>query len=283
VESIEQGEISRAFRALGLARGDVVNVHSRLHAIGSVRGAPTDRIPDVYLEALREVVGDDGTIVVPTYTTAVGRYGERFVLEETPSEMGVLSEHVRTRPGARRTLHPIVSLTALGARAAELADDHPRWNVGHDTIWDRMLRARGKVVTIGIEPKRSMSFMHQVEFLACVPYLYHKVLRCDVYAGGVRIDADFLMAVRYLGYGIEYDLDRLDAALQAAGAIRHCALGGNAVWSVPMESAFEVAMRGLRADPFYLLARPPAFVAGEIPLDGTTAGREATVPRYFLT
>ena len=283
METVTFADIVRAFRALGLRGGDIVNVHSRLHAVGRVVDAATAEIPERYLSALREVIGAEGTVVVPTYTTAVGRYGKPFVLEDTPSEMGALSEHVRRAAGARRVLHPIVSLTALGGRAAVLVDDHPRWNVGHDTIWQRMLERDGKVVTIGIEPRLSMSFMHQVEFLACVPYLYHKIIRAEVHAGGARVQGDFFMAVRYLGYGVRYDLAALCAVLEQRGAIRREPLGGSAVWAVPMRVAFAAAMEGLRRDPYYLLAGPPGFVVGEPPLDGITSPREAEVPRYFLT
>lgn len=283
MESVSSAAIVNAFQAVGLRAGDTVNVHSRLHAVGLIAGAATTDIPDRYLSALREVIGAKGTVVVPTYTTKVGRFGTPFSLEDTPSEMGAFSEHVRRAPGARRVLHPVVSLTALGALAAVLVDDHPRWNVGHDTIWQRMLERDSKIVTIGIEPRLSMSFMHQVEFLACVPYLYNKIIRAEVRARGELVAGDFFMAVRYLEYGVRYDLAALCAVLQDRGAVRVAQLGGNAVWSVPMRLAFDAAMEGLRADPYYLLAEPPSFVDGRAPLDGITSPREAEVPKYFLS
>ena len=135
---------------------------------------------------------------------------------------------------------------------------------------------------LGIPPHQAMSFMHQVEFLACVPYLYHKVLRGAVYANGAPVGHDFLMAVRYLSYNIAYDLSRLKADLATAGAIEEVALGGNWLWVVPLEAAFEIGMRGLGGDPYYLLRNTPSFVDGEIPCDGTTIEREGKPPRYFL-
>ncbi|HBQ37458.1 MAG TPA: hypothetical protein DD714_00340 [Candidatus Omnitrophica bacterium] len=282
MESVSLQEIVRTLRAAGVRRGDVLNVHSRLFAIGAVRDAAAEEIPALYLRAFREVIGEAGTIVVPTFTTSFGRFGAPFVLETSPSEMGVFSEHVRTSPGAVRSLHPIQSLGALGHRAAELAADHPAWNVGHDTVWDRMLRQGGKFVGLGISPRRTLSFMHQAEFLACVPYLYHKVLRGEIYAGGGLVERQFLMAVRYLQYEIAYDLSRLEADLTEKSAITQRPLGGDSVWVVPLEAAFEVGMQGLRRDPYYLLQQPPSFVTGEIPCDGTTIQREGTTPKYFL-
>ena len=282
MESVSLQEIVRTLRAAGVKRGDVLNVHSRLFTIGAVRDASVEEIPALYLRAFREVIGPSGTIVVPTFTTSFGRFGTPFVLETSPSEMGVFSEHVRTSPGAARSLHPVQSLAALGRQAAALTADHPVWNVGHDTVWERLLTHGGKFVGLGISPRRAMSFMHQVEFLACVPYLYHKILRGEVHAGGGPVDRQFLMAVRYLQYNVGYDLARLEADLAERSAIAHRPLGGDGVWVVPLEAAFEVAMQGLRKDPYYLLAAPPAFVPGEIPCDGTTIQREGTAPKYFL-
>ena len=201
--------------------------------------------------------------------------------EESPSEMGMFSEHVRRSGGSCRTLHPIQSLTALGARAEILTKNHPRWNVGHDTIWDRMLKHGAKVVTLGLPPRQCMSLVHHIEFLACVPYLYHKVLRGEVYAGGRRIHDDFLIAVRYLNYGISWDLSRLESDLFAMSAISQIPLGADYVRVVPMDAVFEAGMRGLRKDFYYLLKRSPSFVEGEIPCDGTTRRREEFLPDYF--
>lgn len=282
MQSFDLKELTGALRRLGLQRGDILNVHSRLFTLGSIRGIPVKEIPGAYLKAFQEVIGPEGTVVVPTYTTAFGRFGTPFVLEESPSEMGVFSEHVRKSPGSVRTLHPIQSLTALGARAEALAGNHPRWNVGHDTVWDRMLKGGGKMVSVGIPVSRSISFMHQVEHLACVPYQYPKILRGEVRAGGRRITEDFYLSARYLQYGIAYDLSRFERDLEKASALRHESLGGNGIWSVPLQAAFDIGMKGMRQDPYYLLEKPPAFVPGEMPCDGTTIEREGAAPRYFL-
>lgn len=283
MEWVDFAEIVRAIRKAGIKSGDIINVHSRLFAIGAVKGVRSAaEIPNVYLRAFQEVIEANGTIVVPTYTTSFARFGTPFVLESSPSEMGAFSEHVRRATGSCRTLHPVQSLTALGAKADVLTEEHPRWNVGHDTIWDRMHQRGGKFVGLGIPPKRGMSFMHQVEFLACVPYLYHKILRGPVRVNGERVNYFFLMAVRYLNYNIAYDLSHLESDLAAAGAIEQISLGGSWIWVVSLEAALEVGMRGLRHDPYYLLRNAPSFVEGEIPWDGTTIDREGTPPTYFL-
>jgi aminoglycoside 3-N-acetyltransferase len=53
--------------ALGVQTGDHVTVHSRLLSFGYIDGG----VASVF-EMLREVVGPQGTIVVPTYTLSRG-------------------------------------------------------------------------------------------------------------------------------------------------------------------------------------------------------------------
>ena len=275
-------EIIEALRQAGIREGDTLNIHSRLFTVGLLRDVTSaSDIPGVYLRAFQEVLGSSGTLVVPTYTTSFGRLGKPFSLEESPSEMGVFSETVRTTADSRRTLHPIQSLAALGAQAEPLTRDHPRWNVGHGTIWDRMHKLRTKVVTVGIPLRQCLSFVHHAEFLACAPYLYHKLLRGEVYAGGVKIRDPFLMSARYLRCGIAYDLSRMEAELIARGAVRQCPLGVEQLRVVSMDAVFEVCMKGFRKDPYYLLKNPPRFTEGEIPCDGVTGGREEAIPSYF--
>ena len=276
-------QIVQALREAQVRPGDLVNVYSRLFTLGLPDGvADVSEIPALYTRAIQEVIGPSGTLVVPTYTTSFGRFAKPFVLEESPSEMGKLTEHVRTFPGARRSLHPIHSVAALGAQAEELTRDHPRWNVGHDTIWDRMLKRGGRIVTLGLPPRQCMTQVHHIEFLACVPYVYHKILRGEVVAGGRRIEQDFFMSVRYLEYAIAWDLTRLEKSLEEQGHLNKVPLGESAVWSVPMQAVFQTCLEGLRQDTYYMLEKPPAFVPGQIPLEGASAQRETAPPLGYF-
>lgn len=280
---VRVGEIASALRQVGLRTGEIAFVHSRLFTVGLLAGvAEPSEIAGVYLKAFQEVLGDSGTIVVPTYTTSFGRYGKPFDLERSPSEMGLFSETVRKSSGARRSLHPIYSVAALGAQAAELAENHPRWNVGYDTVWDRMHQRGTKVLAVGLPLRQCMSFIHHVEVLACVPYLYHKLLEGKVVVGGQPLTQErFLMVVRYLEFDVGWDLTRLETDLQSAGLLARVPLGNAWVSAVSMPDVFRVCMQGLKRDPYYLLKHPPRFVQGRIPWDGPSIRQEAGPPKGY--
>ncbi|NEB08116.1 AAC(3) family N-acetyltransferase [Streptomyces coelicoflavus] len=136
---VTRGTLADGLRALGVRTGDTLLAHSSLSSLGWVCGGPV-----AVVRALLDVLGPDGTLVVPTQTgdlsdpalwtsppvpeewwetvrTATPPYDPLI----TPSRgVGVVPETVRTWPGARRSAHPQTSFAALGARAAEVVAGH---------------------------------------------------------------------------------------------------------------------------------------------------------------
>lgn len=161
--------IADDLRVLGLRRGGTVLVHCSLRAVG-----PLDRGPETLLTALRGVLGDAGTVVVPTQTannsltspayraaTAGLTAAERARFEDdmpgfdpsaTPSfGMGAFAEHVRCRPAARRSTHPQTSFAALGPAAAELVADHDlRCHLGERSPLGALYRRAASVLLLGV-------------------------------------------------------------------------------------------------------------------------------------
>jgi aminoglycoside 3-N-acetyltransferase len=152
-------------RALGLAPGDVVLVHSSLRSLGFVAGGP-----QAVVQALLEVCGPGGTVVVPTHTPdntdpagwsrpPVPPAWWPILRDETPGFdpartpsrwMGALAETVRTWPGAVRSEHPQVSFAALGPDAAEIVRDHrPAHALGERSPLGAVHRLGGKVLLLG--------------------------------------------------------------------------------------------------------------------------------------
>ena len=159
--------LRRDLEDLGLNAGDTVLVHSSASSLGFVAGGP-----QAIVQAVLDVLGDKGTLVVPTHTSEntdpaswqnppVPEPWWSVIREESPGFdpaitpasrwMGVLAETVRTWPGSRRSDHPQVSFAAIGAHAAEVTADHRR----HDALGDSsplgaVYRLRGKVLLLGV-------------------------------------------------------------------------------------------------------------------------------------
>ncbi|MFK4226901.1 aminoglycoside N(3)-acetyltransferase [Streptomyces sp. NPDC019890] len=191
-EPASGGELARSLRALGVRDGMTLLVHASLRATG----LPATAVRDTLLD----VLGEDGTLVVPTFTPANsdtsppylaavrGMTPEQaaafraempaFDAATTPSQrMGRLAESVRTADGAVRSTHPQTSFAALGRRAAELLADHPlASHLGEDSPLGALYRAGAQVLMINVDFSVCTAF-HLAEYRTGSPL---RTYRCVV-------------------------------------------------------------------------------------------------------
>jgi aminoglycoside 3-N-acetyltransferase len=113
---VTRADIVAGLRAMGIAEGWLLQVHSSLSALGYVEGGA-----ETVVDALLEVVGPDGTLMVPTFNHGAA---EIYDPRETPSTNGAVTEALRRRPEAYRSLHPTHPYAAIGRDAEELMAGH---------------------------------------------------------------------------------------------------------------------------------------------------------------
>jgi aminoglycoside 3-N-acetyltransferase len=178
---VTRNTMAADLRALGVRAGSVLMLHASLRAVGWIVGGP-----DVALAAVRDVLGADGTLCMyvgwadSTYDMARWPVEkQRAYTEERPAfepdtaragaEWGVLTEHLRTTRGARRSGNPEGSIAAWGAKADLLTRDHPlQYGLGPGSPLERIVQARGDVLLLG-SPHGAVTLLHYAEHLARVP------------------------------------------------------------------------------------------------------------------
>lgn len=271
MKGYDAAALTDALRCIGIKEGDILYVSTQLFGLGPMTGARTraDLVKGFY-QGIRDAIGPSGTIVVPTFTQQVGRFGVPYVHETTESLTGIFGEFMRGLPGARRSLHPVFSVTAIGPRAADITDDVSRVAFGKDSAFDRLYQLGGYAVCAGFDyySGHITSLMHYVETAFAVPYYYNKYLLAGVWAGGQRIDAPFVINVKYSSTGRSFDFHRYIDALADAGEIHSAQLGGGMVHAVDIKRQVDIGFDLLKADIHAFLSGPPAFVPGAVPLDG---------------
>lgn len=162
-ETVSRKRLAGDFRALGIEPGNWVAVHSSLKSIGWVQGGPA-----TVIEALRDVIGEQGGIMIPLFNIPRGQLLDLSVVQ---SYLGLLPETFRTYPGVFRSANPTHSVGILGPRAREIAEAHRHATyIGRGSPWDHLARLDGRVLHIGCDWSTS-SVLHLAELLAGVPYL----------------------------------------------------------------------------------------------------------------
>ncbi|GAA2574283.1 AAC(3) family N-acetyltransferase [Winogradskya consettensis] len=170
--------LAEDLRELGVRAGDVLLLHSSARSVGYVAGGPQSIV-----QAILDVLGPGGTLVVPTHTPdnsdpggwsnppvpgswqpVIRDHHPGFDPARTPSRwMGVLPETVRTWPGSLRSTHPHVSFAALGPHAAEITNGHDLADgFGEASPLGAVYRADGKVLLLGCGFDRNTS-LHLAE------------------------------------------------------------------------------------------------------------------------
>lgn len=172
-------------RQLGLAEGQTVLVHSSMGKLGWIVGGAS-----AVILALLEVLGEDGTLMMPTHSSQntdpanwrnppVPESWWQTIRDHRPPydpdimptrEMGTIPELFRKFPGVQRSNHPIGSFAAIGQHAAYLLADHTSLEqmFGDGTPIGKLYALDGHVLLMGVGHGNNTS-LHLAEYRADFP------------------------------------------------------------------------------------------------------------------
>ncbi len=188
-----QQQLVDDLKDIGLPSGSAALVHASLEAIGPIEGGP-----ETLAAAFREVLGAEGTLLVPTFSfdrrlshrrglptdpeQSATREEERpwpfWQLDGSspPSFQGSFGEAILQQPDVRHTEHPAFSFAALGAEAEALTSHAPfHYPLGSDSPLTQLHQRNGWILMIGVGHSGNTS-LHLAEIWANVPYVHRTAL-----------------------------------------------------------------------------------------------------------
>ena len=175
---ITKDVLIQKFSQLGIKQGDTLLVHASLSSLGYVVGGA-----EALYYALRVVIGNEGTIVVPSQTveisdTASWQYPPvpqewhdviRLSIPAYSKElsyskaMGAFSQLIGILPDSIRSNHPMYSFTAIGEKASEIIEqDSFDFPFGEESPLGRMYSIGAKILMIGTDFETNTS-LHLAE------------------------------------------------------------------------------------------------------------------------
>lgn len=241
---VTQEQMVNELHSLGLAAGQVVFVHSALSSLGRVAGGA-----DAVVDALLEVVGATGTLVVPTFTFAHGRVDDPiFDPQRDRSEMGAITEAVRARPGARRSCHLLHSVAALGAQAETITAVHGPSAWAADGPFWQLHELDARIVLLGV-PYLRCTWFHVIEQLVQVRYrVWIEKCAWRRLADG-QIEPLPTWMYRGTSDFVGNDFNKLGARLEEAGHVQVGAVGNAITRCFTVRSALALGVACYRQDP----------------------------------
>ncbi len=202
MKAITKDEIISAFKEVGLNKGSNVMVHASLSKLGYVCGGA-----QAVIEALIEVVGEEGTIMMPTqsWKNLDPETGVHWDVDEkdwdivrenwpaydkkiTPTNtMGAVSEMFRSWPKAERSDHPARSVAAWGKNANHLVSNHDLSNIfGEGSPLAKLYELDGDVLLIGVDYDKNTS-LHLADVRADYPSKHNCVEHSAIMENGKRV------------------------------------------------------------------------------------------------
>ncbi len=248
-----------AYRRVGVERGGLIYVTSDMLRVADFEQPGSRPLMDAHFRALQEVLGPEGTMVVPTRSMQLCNTDQVFDLDKTPSVgIGAFSEYVRMLPGTLRSFHPFNSYAANGPLAAALTQAVSRSAYGMETPEARMIERKALCVLIGTEPSISCSTIHHVEVVMSVPYRYTKEFMHPVVRNGKVVMEPFYMYCWYRNIGVVCDRNRtLFKRFGTDLEIRQEPIGRGFLKSYSIESFFRLSCKVLSKDIYTWCVREP--------------------------
>lgn len=250
-------DMINALKAVGIMAGDTVLFYVSLGFLGRPEGVGSQEgLNRLFLECCQEVLGQSGTMLVPTYSYSFCRR-ERFDPRSTPTSLGPFPEFFRTLPQAERSVEPILAVSGVGPAASQLFRDLPPTSYGRGCIYERMVRAGVKICSVGLQMNWA-TFRHHIEEVEGVPFRYRKHFVGDLVMPDDRSErAIWTYSVRLWSPQADPDGHRLAHMLLEDGVSRSAQLGRGSLSCVTAQDYYAYAAEKFRSEP-WLSARGPA-------------------------
>lgn len=251
MKTVSKAQVVELLHRLGIQPGDGLLVHAAIQFLGVPEGGV-----EMYYQAIREVIGEKGTIAVPTFNFAFAR-GEKYHPKQTPSQdMGVFAEYVRQLPEARRTPHPMQSLAVIGRHADRMAvcDTLSAFDPG--SPFDLMVQLGFKLLLLGASILYA-AIVHYSEQRMRVPYRYWKTFQGEVYTPIGWQKKKYKMFVRDLHLDPRLDLQPIQRLLEERGQWHSQPLNYGHIASCYLQDFVRAAEDLLSKDPWVLVSNPP--------------------------
>jgi len=233
-------------------RGECLVVHSSFNALGLREAAPVDVI-----RTLLEALGDQGTLMMPTFTYSfAGIYGvEPFNPLTSPGlGNGVLSETLQRYPGVLRSAQPAYSVAAIGRQAQQLTRDKEKASMlGIGSSYHEAYELGSKILLLGVG-NIANSMLHTAETLAGLPY---QDIPVRAFWGRTALveqdgrEVELLLPVEYPGCSLGFG--GADAYLQEKGVLQRGQVCAAECMLMEARSMVAVVVERLQQEPDWLL------------------------------
>jgi len=169
----------------GIKYGDTLFIHGDDIISTQINFKNKSNDPTIlFFEALIDLVGDEGTIIVPTFTYSFIKT-KKFDVQNSKSEVGTFSEKFRKLSNIVRSKNPIFNVVSIGKKSNQIQLSSKNSSFGKNSVFDLLYKYNAKIFCIGCSFSR-ITFVHYVEESLKVNYRYHKIFKGEIIENGEK-------------------------------------------------------------------------------------------------
>jgi aminoglycoside N3'-acetyltransferase len=161
MKPLNKEDLIKNFFEIGISNGDIVLIRANLGSVGLIIGGA-----QTFLDALLEVVGEEGSIVSLAFTSSSFLRKPRKEDAFHPlkkSYAGALPNEMIKRANSFRSLHPTCSYVAIGKFAKEITKGHDHNAPAYEPI-RKIVEYEGKNILVGcVESSPGFTTTHLAE------------------------------------------------------------------------------------------------------------------------
>ncbi len=208
---LNSNDISNIFKENGIKKGDNIFLHVDAFVTAFVQGSSAEKKIDTLIDSIIDFIGPSGTLVLPTFTYSSTK-NEVYDSNQTPSEVGIVTEYFRKRKNVLRSSNPIFSVASVGKLSENFKNSSITDCFGDGTCFDLMYKNNFWIVTLGCSFDR-VTFIHYVDQFNNVSYRYFKNFKSFIINDSKKIESNISYFVRNLDRKSSVNLNHLKLKL----------------------------------------------------------------------
>lgn len=248
-------QVVNTLKTLGAENCDILYVQT-----GVLFGSPNPSFKrKEYLENLYQILLalHVDTLIIPVFTYSFCN-GEDFDVNNSKTSMGALAEYIRTRPEAKRSLDPLLSMVVIGKEKNIFDGDLGKHSLGENSAYDRLHKSLKKVkfLCYGTEFSKYFTYIHYIEKQMNVPYRFDITFQGKITDWNGKTYEDTYSIHTACG-GVEpANFPYFQDWLIEKGIMKQAKIGDTNITCVAEEDIYCETVKKLRENINYFLVRP---------------------------
>ena len=232
-----QKDIEKSLVKIGIKKGDILFSHMNLGFFGIAEGGMTeDNLFEIFYNAIFNVLGDEGVLIVPTFTYSFASKNKKFDINNSASKMGFFAEKLRKLPNAIRTIEPMFSVSIAGNIKKIFPNkiEVSKQCFGKNSIWDIMHKNNAKICNFNVDS--GSTYIHYVEKMHNVDYRFDKLFSGIIKDNEKEYFSEFLFFCRKLEY--LPDFTKFDKYVKNNSIAKTIELGRGSIVTISCQDVF---------------------------------------------